>query len=680
LIGSYILVVDDVRSAEAWQTIRQYLPDEEGSRVVVTTRFEAVAGECILDRQKDMLHHVDRLSDDDAKRLFQESVSESMTSSDKMLGQAHIDVSRKILDLCKGLPVAIVTIAGLVACKPQAYEKQCAEICVSLPPVSVDCHTPEGMTRILNYCYSSLPADLKTCSLYLSVFPKDSRISRKRLTRRWIAEGFISEEHGQSMKERAETNFNLLIRRNILKPVHHSSDGKVKTCQVHDMILEYIMSKSSEENFITVVGGHWLMRTPSNKVRRLSIHSSDVKHAKETMDRMNLSHVRSVTVFGSLNQLPFMSLKLGIVQVLDLEGCKGFKKQHVKDIFKMLLLKYLNLRGTDINSIPSKIGKLRYLETLDIRDTNVQKLPDAIVQLERLTSILGGNTMAQVTLKLPAEATKKPLRTLHILSGIEITGEPTSVNDFHGYTALRKLGIHKLQIQEGTPGFKALLSSIQYLGGSSLKNLLINDECSGFIDALDSLTSPPRYFHSLQLYGMFIKVPRWIAHLTELKNLTLSVTVLRTDTLELLQKLPRMFCLIFSSWTSSKDLDLVDILEKNKSDSEGQILVKHGGFDCLKLLRLDAPLLPLLVFSERAMGNLERLDMKFNTLEGVFGMDNLASLREVHMTTGEKAGEITKSIVRELEAEAGKYANTPRVVVYELAGRGSRSHTPNDPE
>ncbi|BAF28258.1 Os11g0480000 [Oryza sativa Japonica Group] len=484
---SYILVVDDVRSAEAWQTIRQYLPDEEGSRVVVTTRFEAVAGECILDRQKDMLHHVDRLSDDDAKRLFQESVSES-------------------------------------------------------------------------------------------------------------------------------------------------------------------------------------------------IHSSDVKHAKETMDRMNLSHVRSVTVFGSLNQLPFMSLKLGIVQVLDLEGCKGFKKQHVKDIFKMLLLKYLNLRGTDINSIPSKIGKLRYLETLDIRDTNVQKLPDAIVQLERLTSILGGNTMAQVTLKLPAEATKKPLRTLHILSGIEITGEPTSVNDFHGYTALRKLGIHKLQIQEGTPGFKALLSSIQYLGGSSLKNLLINDECSGFIDALDSLTSPPRYFHSLQLYGMFIKVPRWIAHLTELKNLTLSVTVLRTDTLELLQKLPRMFCLIFSSWTSSKDLDLVDILEKNKSDSEGQILVKHGGFDCLKLLRLDAPLLPLLVFSERAMGNLERLDMKFNTLEGVFGMDNLASLREVHMTAGEKAGEITKSIVRELEAEAGKYANTPRVVVYELAGRGSRSHTPNDPE
>uniref|UniRef100_I1R057 Uncharacterized protein n=1 Tax=Oryza glaberrima TaxID=4538 RepID=I1R057_ORYGL len=484
---SYILVVDDVRSAEAWQTIRQYLPDEEGSRVVVTTRFEAVAGECILDRQKDMLHHVDRLSDEDAKRLFQESVSES-------------------------------------------------------------------------------------------------------------------------------------------------------------------------------------------------IHSSDVKHAKETMDRMNLSHVRSVTVFGSLNQLPFMSLKLGIVQVLDLEGCKGFKKQHVKDIFKMLLLKYLNLRGTDINSIPSKIGKLRYLETLDIRDTNVQKLPDAIVQLERLTSILGGNTMAQVTLKLPAEATKKPLRTLHILSGIEITGEPTSVNDFHGYTALRKLGIHKLQIQEGTPGFKALLSSIQYIGGSSLKNLLINDESSGFIDALDSLTSPPRYFHSIQLYGMFIKVPRWIAHLTELKNLTLSVTVLRTDTLELLQKLPRMFCLIFSSWTSSKDLDLVDILEKNKSDSEGQILVKHGGFDCLKLLRLDAPLLPLLVFSERAMGNLERLDMKFNTLEGVFGMDNLASLREVHMTAGEKAGEITKSIVRELEAEAGKYANTPRVVVYELAGRGSRSHTPNDPE
>jgi disease resistance protein RPM1 len=63
--------------------------------------------------------------------------------------------------------------------------------------------------------------------------------------------------------------------------VEHSTNGKVKTCQVHDMILEYIVSKSSEENFITVVGGHWLTPTPSNKVRRLSLHNSNPEDVKE---------------------------------------------------------------------------------------------------------------------------------------------------------------------------------------------------------------------------------------------------------------------------------------------------------------------------------------------------------------------------------------------------------------
>jgi hypothetical protein len=123
--------------------------------------------------------------------------------------------------------------------------------------------TLDGVTRILDCCYNDLPADLKTCSLYLSIFPKGWKISRKRLTRRLIAEGFVSEKQGLTEEEVAETYFNQLTRRKIIRPVEHSSNGKVKNFQVHDMILEYIVSKSSEENFITVVGGHWMMPAPT---------------------------------------------------------------------------------------------------------------------------------------------------------------------------------------------------------------------------------------------------------------------------------------------------------------------------------------------------------------------------------------------------------------------------------
>ena len=88
--------------------------------------------------------------------------------------------------------------------------------------------------------------------------------------RRWIAEGFIAEKHGKNVEEVAADCFNELISRNLVCAVNNSSNGKVKSCQIHDMVLEYIVAKSSDENFITIVGGHWQTPFPTYKVRRLS--------------------------------------------------------------------------------------------------------------------------------------------------------------------------------------------------------------------------------------------------------------------------------------------------------------------------------------------------------------------------------------------------------------------------
>uniref|UniRef100_A0A8R7RB12 Disease resistance R13L4/SHOC-2-like LRR domain-containing protein n=1 Tax=Triticum urartu TaxID=4572 RepID=A0A8R7RB12_TRIUA len=548
--------------------------------------------------------------------------------------------------MCGGLPLAIVTMAGHAACNTDKLATKWSEVYNALIPDSGKAIGLDGVTKILNHCYNDMPGDIRTCSLYLCIFPKGR--SRKRLTRRWLAEGFVCEKNGLSAED---------VRRKIIRAVEHSSIGKVKSFQVHDMVLEYIVSKASEENFVTVVGGHWLMAPPSNKVRRLSLQGGDLKH-KKTMESMNLSHVRSLTMFGSLTQLPSNSLKFGIVQVLDLEGCKDFRQHHAKEICKMLLLKYLSLRRTDIDKIPKKIGKLQYLETLDVRETNVTELPNTICQLERVENILGGNKRTRKALKLPEDLKKGTMKTLRILSGIEIVEGPAgAVADFHHLTDLRKLNIK-------TSGdlFRELSSSIEYLGSYSLHTLVIDDESSEFLKSLGAL-STPKFLNALELSGKLVELPGWITELDALTKLTLSVTALTADALQRLSQLKTLFSLTFSLTAAEQDPETAAIIEENKEHSSGEIIVPSGGFENLKLLRFLAPSVPLLSFPENALPKLERLELRFSMLEGLYGLENLAELKEVHLRVHDEAGEFTQSLVEDLASAAREDGNCARIIV-----------------
>nr|QBY26081.1 disease resistance protein [Hordeum vulgare subsp. vulgare] len=662
--SSYLVLVDDVWSAATWEQIRKSLPtSSKRTRIIVTTRFQAVAtrrrGE-----EGDHTRKVSPLGVEESERLFKQAFFESKGS--------EIDkVPKDVWKMCGGLPLAIVIMAGHVACNPNKSGTEWSKVCKSLFPESGKDPgkdggrdlTQEEVGRIVSHCYNDMPADIKTCSLYLSIFPKGQKISRKRLTRRWIAEAFVAEKQGLSVEDVAETYFNHLIRRKIIRPVEHSSNGKVKKCIVHDMVLEHIVAKASEENFITVIGGNWLMQLPSSKVRRLSLQESDSKRANDT-EKMNLSHVRSLTMFGSLNQLPSHSFKFGIVQVLDLEGCMGFKGHHTEEICKMLLLKYLSLRRTDTKQLPKAIGKLENLETLDIRETNVVELPKTVCLLERLVNILGGNKRTRRALKLPEELNKKKkMKALRILSGIEIVG---GLADLHHLTELRKLAIYKLSAISDDPSFEDLSSSIEYLGGYSLHTLIIDDESSKFINSLDDLSSPPKFLVALELSGKMVQLPGWITQLSALTKLTLSITALRTNNLLLLSNLDALFSLTFSFRAEKQDSETLTILAENKLSSDGEITIPNAGFKSLKLVRFFAPLLPVLIISENAMPELERLELRFSMLEGLYGVENLAGLKVVHLTLEDKEGEhMTKEVQREVESAVKRKTDgkAPKIIL-----------------
>lgn len=114
--------------------------------------------------------------------------------------------------------------------------------------------------------YFDLPLHLRTCLMYLSIIPEDFKISRKRLVNRWIAEGFVSCIDGISITETAERYFGDLISRNLIQAVDIKYDGEARACRVHDTILDFIIYKACEENFVSINGPRF---RSGNKVRRL---------------------------------------------------------------------------------------------------------------------------------------------------------------------------------------------------------------------------------------------------------------------------------------------------------------------------------------------------------------------------------------------------------------------------
>ena len=70
----------------------------------------------------------------------------------------------------------------------------------------------------------------------LSIFPEDYLIKRNILIRLWIAEGFIKENEGRALEEVADVYFNELYNRSLIQEGVRFSDGRIRSCRVHDFL------------------------------------------------------------------------------------------------------------------------------------------------------------------------------------------------------------------------------------------------------------------------------------------------------------------------------------------------------------------------------------------------------------------------------------------------------------
>ncbi|KAG2631522.1 hypothetical protein PVAP13_2NG142845 [Panicum virgatum] len=376
----YFIVIDDVWETRYWKKIELALVENDrGSIVMKTTRKSEVA--------TGVIYQLRPLSDDDSKMLL---FTRLFDSGGERPANLPAEACEKIMKKCGGVPLAIITMASmLVGKKTEDWLAVCNSPGFYRGNDGQQAHDTEW---ILSLSYYDLPMHLKTCLLYLSVYPEDYFILKDRLIWKWIAEGFVEIKTGTSLFQLGEEYFNQLVNRSMIQAVWDVDEGgDIYACQVHDMVLDLIRGLSYEENFVTISNDDKVTSPSGNKVRRLAHQNRVMKQLTQQEDDTGMARVRSLVAcrcdIGSWVLHP--SFKL--LRVLALERCnceKGW--QGLKHLGDLLHLRYLGLQGASgIYELPEEIGKLKFLQILDLVNSGIQVLPFGVCQLTQLVCLRG---------------------------------------------------------------------------------------------------------------------------------------------------------------------------------------------------------------------------------------------------------------------------------------------------
>ncbi|XP_057792986.1 putative late blight resistance protein homolog R1B-17 [Salvia miltiorrhiza] len=245
LIGRrYFIVMDDMWDIEAWDQVRRFFPDNEnGSRVVVTTRLSNLASMFNYSNGLDMKF----LDEATSWNLFSKTVF-----GEEICPLELEDIGRKIVRGCKGLPLSLVVIGGLLSKSEQTLENW-ESIEGNLSSV-VNMEDSETCLQILYMSYINLPVYIKPCYLYMGgIFGEDVVIPVSLIMLMWVAEGFVKPIDGKSLEEAAEECLEELVDRNLVLVEERNHHGRVKSCKIHDHSRDLCLREARKSKFLYVV-------------------------------------------------------------------------------------------------------------------------------------------------------------------------------------------------------------------------------------------------------------------------------------------------------------------------------------------------------------------------------------------------------------------------------------------
>ncbi|WVZ96516.1 hypothetical protein U9M48_042146 [Paspalum notatum var. saurae] len=546
-VGCFI-VIDDIWDKELWKLIKCALQESHcGSRLVITTRNLEVA------TLADEVHKIQPLSPEKSKKLLYTRI---VDGEGKNFETPSAEACEKILKKCRGVPLAIITIASLLASRPS---KDWPDIYKSIGGFGQEENDIVNNTRkILSFSYYDLPSHLKPCLLYLSIFPEDSVIQKNELIWRWVAEGFIIIPEKQAAEEVGsfeigERYFYDLINRSMIQPMEAEYEGYVGACSVHDMVLDMIRSLSSKEGFITVLEGSGRQKLPRSIARRLVLHGDEM-HNSSLIANIGVEKVRSLIAGWGRVKCRALCPCLPVVRLLDII-VEDREKGVLGHLGTLLHLRYLSISTVNYISgieLMNEVRYLKFLQTLDLRRAYIEELPEELGLLTQLVCLRCGET------SVPAGVIGK-LTSLHELwiDPPSDTCAATTEQFVMELGLLRELRVLRTDIcvtsEDGNGIGRALLESLGNM--QNTREVYIHNYAWDPLESLPDIsrtsdvggiTSCYRHLRFMRLANIwFPRLPAWIksSHAPNLSYLDLCVVVVKEQDFQTLARLPELRCL-----------------------------------------------------------------------------------------------------------------------------------------
>ncbi|KAG8388713.1 hypothetical protein BUALT_Bualt02G0154000 [Buddleja alternifolia] len=286
---------------------------------------------------------------------------------EKVFGQARYplefeDLGKSIAHNCRGLPLAIVAVAGVLS--------------------------------------------------------KDQEISVSRLIKLWIAEGFLkSSKEFKSLEEVGEEYLDDLVKRNLALITKKRYNGKSKFCNIHDLLKDLCTQRIRSESFFHVTseyeciseGNKYMCRVCFNSKRGYGFH-----HTDKTVSSLNVCSILCLRDYFPLCETLSCAKRLRVLDALQYK-ISDFPDA-ILDLFHLRYLAlHINTFYVQNTRFPPLISKLRNLETLILIPSSEHiSLPSQIWKMPLLRHLIVG----KATLSLLPFYTRM-LCEVHILENLQ---------------------------------------------------------------------------------------------------------------------------------------------------------------------------------------------------------------------------------------------------------------------